>query len=148
MELVVDGAAPVELAYACNGNSAYPMVPSDRASGYLWTSMPQGVVIVGCHSNIAAGVGFAMYSPGATGTGTFTMGGAMGGWDVLTTDDSPDVWGYTGDTQSITITSFGEVGEPIVGTFSATVSNIKNFATRAVSGSFHVCRTADVMASP
>ncbi len=138
--VAIDNGAPQTFASTCNGNGSDL---TDTALGYVFAGgavgSPHGIRIVGCTTAEPSAQGVIMEALDAGGAGTFTSG------NTYYTDENGDAWGVPNDPFEMTLTKVEPTGGVIEGTFSVIATHGGN-AAHSLSGSFHVCHVADLLA--
>jgi len=141
VQVVEDNGSPQVFGSICQG--AWGSEQTDKAVGYIFMGGPapgaQGLVILGCAGPQAASPGITLAPTDALTPGTYTAGATS------YTDSQGNTWGVSGDPFELTVTTLGDVGGSIVGTYSVMVTHGGN-AAHDVSGSFDVCRVPNLLA--
>jgi hypothetical protein len=142
IDLDVDDAGTRHFPAACAGVS--PSM-AKAAVGYLVEggAAPgaHDLHVAGCASADAGAEGVALTIPQVLAAGMFASG------DATYTPPMGSTWTtMDGGAFALSLTKLGPVGDTIEGTFTASVSPPMSQASHALSGWFHVCHAADVIA--
>jgi hypothetical protein len=139
--VAIDGAAPVTLDHPCPGLTDSDVATS--AFGYKYAGgpvgAPYGTRIAGCLMSAAGAEGLVLDVDSAMNAGAYTKGLAT------FTDANGATWGVGGDPFDVTISTYGDVGAAIDGSFTLMVTHGGN-AAHGLVGTFHVCHAPDLLA--
>ena len=140
IDVTIDG---IDQQFASSCYGAWGANESDGPAAYLFSGGPfpgaQALDVVGCVGSAQGEEGVLLSASDASGTGTFTAG------STSYTDASGGLWGAAGDPFELVVTSFGEVGDYVEGSFQVMVTHGGN-AAHTLTATFAVCRVSDLLA--
>jgi hypothetical protein len=137
IEVSMDNGAPVTLTSLCSPN--WNPSNSTQPIGYIFAGGPapglEGLVVTGCAGDTPEAIQLSVSNVMAPGM--FTTGSVQ-----YTSPAGSPLAGVS--PFAVDLTAFGAIGEPVVGTFTATVSESPSDGDpHLLSGSFQVCHVQD-----
>jgi hypothetical protein len=139
ISLAIDNKALQIFSFECAGDTDANQATTPV--GYQFAGnlpgAPQGLRIVGCKTAAAGSEGVVLSAFDAHDVGTYTMGLPQ------YTDAGGMVSGKGDDPFNMVVTALGPLGQPIDGTFTATSTS--GAVSHSLTGSFHVCHSADFL---